>query len=177
LSDRVKVSLIDIRDLRRKTRSVELVRANSADLLILLGHGSRSGMRGLNEKDLATIPNAKILWIYACECGLELIHSLANKYNAVMGYVTEILAPASIESTVAYKIKKIVEEYNGSDEPGRIVSHVQEALLRFALDMVTLSQKKDGTMGLLLFQAALVNHTRLSLRRGSPHNIEPLDIC
>lgn len=164
----MKVNLIDIRDLRSKTKSLELVKTNSAEVLILLGHGSRGGMRGLSENDLATIPNAKILWIYACECGQDLIHSLANKYNAVFGYVTEVLAPASIESTVAYKIKKIVEGYAGSDDPGKIVSHVQDALLRFALDLVTLSQQKDKSMGLLLFQAALVNHTRLSLRRGNP---------
>jgi hypothetical protein len=164
----VKVSLIDIRDLRRKAKSLELVKANSADVLIIIGHGSRGGIRGLRKDDLATIPNAKILWIYACECGLELIHNLATKYKAVIGYVTEILAPASIESTVAYKVQKIIETYNGSDEPGKIISHVQDSLLRFALDLMVRSRQNDDAMGLLLFQAALVNHTRLSLRRGTP---------
>jgi hypothetical protein len=163
----VKVSLIDIRDLRRKTQSLELVKTNSAEVLILLGHGSRGGIGGLTEKDLAAIPNVKILWIYACECGQELIHSLAKKYKAVMGYVAEILAPASIESTVAYKIKKIIETYDGSDEPRKIVGYVQDELLQLALNLVTLSRKKDDAMGLLLFQAALINHTRLSLRTGT----------
>jgi len=136
--------------------------------MILLGHGSRSGIRGLSREDLENIPNAKILWIYACECGLGLIHSLANSQYAVLGYITEVLAPASIESTVAYKIKEIIEAYPHSSDAKTVVHHVQTALFRFAVKLVAMSRSKEKNMSLLLFQAALVNHTRLGLRIGNP---------
>ena len=117
------------------------------------------------------------MWIYACECGLELIHSVASNQYAILGYITEVLAPASIESTVAYKIKEIVEAYPYSSDVRTVVRHVQTALFKFAIKLVAMSRSKDKNMSLLLFQAALVNHTRLGLRMANSSNIQSLSYC
>src|SRR5437660_880181 len=162
----MKASLVDIRDLRRKRTYLSQIRQNSSEILILIGHGSPNSVRGLSVEDLSSVPNVKVLWIYACECGNELIHKLASQYSAVLGYVTNVLAPASIESTVAFRIKTIIDNYGGPLDPKGIIRHVQSELLSQSIKLMKMSSAPDKKFSLLLFYAALINHTRLSLCMG-----------
>jgi hypothetical protein len=71
-----------------------------------------------------------------------------------------------VEATVANRIKTYLECYGDSFDPFLIRSHVQESLLKDAGQLA--EQAKNTHDGLLLLQAALINHTRLSLRFSTP---------
>lgn len=161
----METNLIDIRDFGLSPAKIaSRIDSNVAPVVILICHGSRNSVLGLDIPKLREIPNAKVLWIYACECGLSLIHQLADKYEAVLGYATTVLAPATVESTVAFKLKQIIDQFRDELNPRKLIHFVQKKLFLLALEIFKSARTKGNENGLYLVQAALVNHTRLSLR-------------
>jgi len=159
------VNLVDLRNVKSKAEAKKLIAKNVAPIVILLGHGNRDSFMGFSESMLRSIPNAKIVWIYACECGLSLINRIAPGYVCVLGYATEVLAQETGESTVAHRLRQILQTYSGEMDPEKIIIIVQEGLLNHAMSILSLARKKGEENGWYLVQAALVNHTRLSLRK------------
>ena len=165
------VSLMDLRQLS-KEQAGSLVGQHDAEVVIVVGHGTPDSVGSLQfsltAETFPSFPSAQVIWLYACHCGISLMRSIAERGVTVFGYVTSVLAPATVESTVAYHIKSILEEYSGDTNPRALLSYVQEKL--FDKASVLLASATDERNGLLLFQASLINHTRLSLRFAPPNN-------
>jgi len=147
-----------------------MIKSNKCQAVILLGHGSRDSFDRFTAKELGNIPAAEFVWIYACECGLGLIHKLALRYSKVLGYATTVLAPSTSKSTVAHMIKKIIESWKGDLDGDGVVKKVQSRLLLDALGFLKKAQTKGAENGYWLVVAAVFNHTRLSLRAGVPEH-------
>jgi hypothetical protein len=161
----LRTSLIDLRNHNEQWKSKDigtLAREYDAPAVVFLGHGSTHSIAGLTESTFPTFPSAKVIWIYACNCGRSLIDRLGNSKLAVFGYVTGILAPHSIEATVASRIKRLMEDYAGSMKAKDILLYIQCKLLDEAVSLVV--KAKEEKNGLILIQAALINHGRLSIR-------------
>ena len=162
------VSLIDLRELSNpsKEQLSSLVEQHDAHIVIVVGHGTPNsvGSRkyGFTAETFPHFPSAKVIWLYACNCGTALITEIAKRGVTAFGYITNVLAPATVESSVAHHIKNIVERYSGDISPSALLSYVQEELFNNASTL--LESASDQTNGLFLFQASLINHTRLSLR-------------
>jgi len=154
----MRVSLVDLRNPDHKTSLVEA----DAPIVIVIGHGSPDSIGGFKAKTFPVLPSAQVVWFYACNCGKSLITEIARRGVIAFGYITSVLAPASVESSVASYIKICLEGYSGSLSPIPILSYVQELLFEKAFCLA--QQAMDQQNGLLLLQAALINHTRLSLR-------------
>jgi hypothetical protein len=161
----LKASLVDLRNHNEQwnSRDIEtLVRAYDAPVMVFVGHGSSHSIAGLTEATFPKFPSAQVIWIYACNCGKSLIKQLGNNELAVFGYVTSILAPQSIEATVASHIRRLMEEYSGTAKGKDILIYIQSKLFEEAVTLIT--KAKGERNGLVLIQAALINHTRLSIR-------------
>jgi hypothetical protein len=72
------------------------------------------------------------------------------------------LAPHPIEATVASRIKRLMEEYSGSVKGKDVLLYIQSKLLDEAVSLI--GKAKEERNGLILIQAALINHARLSIR-------------
>jgi hypothetical protein len=165
----MNVSLIDIRTSTDMDEMRNLIARTDAPIIVILGHGARnsigSSIAGFTAETFPIPSSARVLWFYACNCGESMIGKIAQRGPVAFGYLTSILAPASVEATVANRIKTYLEDYTDSVDPILIRAYVQERLLE---DARQLSQDAKNTHnGLLLLQAALINHTRLSLRFAS----------
>ncbi len=168
----MKVSLIDLR--REDNLSQDGVRSleeNDATIIVILGHGSPETVAGLTRDTFPTFPQAKVVWMYACQCGLSLIGEIARRGLIVFGYVTNVLAPESAESTVATHIKNLLESYAGEINAASFLRYVHDGLLAKASDLII--KAKQERNGLYLLQAALINHTRLSVRVAQPNANPP----
>ncbi len=165
---KMEVSLIDLRNVAlTKPQLIALLQTGSSKLLVVLGHGTSDSIGGIGVQTFPEIAKTKFLWLYACACGVDLIHRLAERFDGVFGYCTEVLAPTEGDSTVAHKIRDILQGYDGDEEPIQIMRYVQDELHDYAFELFK-SLIRDGPAqgGFSLVNAALINHTRLSLRVG-----------
>jgi len=161
----MNVSLVDLRTLTDMYEMRSLIAQIDAPIMVILGHGARNSIAGFTAETFPIPSSARILWFYACNCGESMIGKIAQRGPVAFGYLTSILAPASVEATVANRIKTYLETYTGSVDPLLIHSYVQERLLEDAGQLA--EQAKNSHNGLFLLQAALINHTRLTLRFAS----------
>lgn len=168
----MKVSLVDLREFNSNVQDDidSLLSGNDSTAVILVSHGSRQSIDGFTAETFPRFPSAKVIWLYACNCGKLLIRNIADSHGSaiVFGYTTNVLAPTTgaLESTVAGSIRKFLEDYSGPHDSNMILGHVQGKLLERALSEIEMAKtKRDGRM---LLGAALTNHTRLSLRFAEP---------
>jgi len=171
------VSLIDIRELTRldEAQIGSLVKLHDAEIVIIVGHGTAHSVGSRHFEFTAEtfphFPAAEVIWLYACSCGRSLITEMAKRGVTVFGYITSVLAPATVESSVAHHIKVILDEYSGRKSPNVLAWLVQDGLFRKASAL--LDDASEQGHGLLLLQASLINHTRLGLRFALPVGVEP----
>jgi hypothetical protein len=155
----MRVALFDLR-----TQSASI--GSDLPALLIVGHGTRQSVGGYTSQTFPIIASAQVIWIYACNCGKQLIKDIAERHGSatVFGYTTNVLAPITgpIESTVAGDIKRFLEEYTGAVDPIQILEHIQNKLLLEAIFQMERARTQHD--GVLIMTAALINHTRLSLR-------------
>jgi len=169
----MKVAVIDLRGSESPNQNTLRVDSDCA-VAIFVGHGTRQSVCGYTSQTFPRLPSVKVIWLYACNCGKKLIKEIAEMHGnvTVFGYTTNILAPTTgpIELTVAGDIKDSLEEYSGPSITSHILRHVQDRLLKEAVrDIEKAKAQRDGTM---LMVAALINHTRLSLRFAEYHSVQ-----
>jgi len=161
----MKTALIDLREHSAIWSSTEidsLIREYDALALVLLGHGSPTSVAGLTATTFPKFPSAQVIWIYACNCGKSLIGQISKASLLVFGYVTTVLAPDPIESTIASQIQTLMTDYNGGVTGKNILYYVQAKLFEEAVRLV--SKSSEEMNGRFLLEAALINHSRLSIR-------------
>jgi hypothetical protein len=166
------VSLIDIREVPKLNNAEigSLVKQYDAEIVIVVGHGTAhsvgSSQFEFTAQTFPHFPTAKVVWLYACSCGRSLITEIAKTGVSVFGYITPVLAPATVESSVAHHIKDILDENSERISPNELASLVQDEL--FSEASALLDNASEQGNALLLLQASLINHTRLSLRFALP---------
>jgi hypothetical protein len=162
----MKVTVLDLRGSGSATNPDSLRVDADCSAVIFVGHGTRHSVGGYTSQTFPILSSVKIIWLYACNCGKKLIKEIAERHGSatVFGYTTNVIAPMTgpIELTVAGDIKEFLEEYSGPASTTQILRHVQDRLLKAAIFHIKNAKaQRDGRM---LMVAALINHTRLSLR-------------
>ena len=165
----MKVLLVDLRN-PLSSSAVEVMsfaNDNDAPVVLVVGHGDSTGdsVDGFTADTFPSFPSARVIWFYACNCGKSLVTKIARRGVTAFGYVTGILAPALEELSLANCIRDALEDYTGDLSPMTVLCHVQDRLLKEAGRL--LEQRRIEQNAIQLLRAALINHTRLSLRFAS----------
>ena len=160
--------LVDLRNfLSSSAVEITSLKDNDAPIVLVVGHGDSTGdsVDGFTADTFPSFPSARVIWFYACNCGESFVEKISRRGVIAFGYVTSILAPALEELKLAACIRDALEDYAGDLSPMTVLYHVQDRLLKEAGRL--LEQGKSEQDATQLLRAALINHTRLSLRFAS----------
>jgi len=150
----------DFRELDSQEASERLVSAigsNTDEVVAVIGHGNSDGSTtcGIGAEMIPPNGNLKILWLYSCNSARRIAIELSNRGIITLGFATEVLA---FNQSIPNEIE-IVEElmvFSETLAPTKLHCSLRQELLEAAKGNLIADKK--------ILEAALMNHTRLSLR-------------